>query len=104
MDDKITLLQSGRVKFQFLEYLSANPGINLHELENLSYFACRSIANGAVTSSSTITPRRIEEIDFEEKEARNVDVASGEVEEGAGKEGEEKETIDPTEEEADITT
>lgn len=86
MDDKITLLQSRRVKFQFLEYLSANPGINLHELENLSYFAYRSIANGAVASSSTITPRTVEGINFEEKEARKVDAVSEEVEEGAGKE------------------
>lgn len=52
IDDMITLLQTGKIKFQFLEYLSTNPGINLHELENLAYYAYRTMADGAMPSSS----------------------------------------------------
>lgn len=56
MDDKIMLLQVRRIKFQFLEYLAANPGIGLHELENLSYYAYETIADGAMAFSLTVTP------------------------------------------------
>lgn len=67
IDDKITLLQAGRIKFQFLEYLSANPGISFHELENFSYYAYRTMADGARASSSTVTPATVEGVDFEDK-------------------------------------
>lgn len=56
IDDNIALLQAGRIKFQFLEYLSANSGMSCRELENLLHYAYRSLVDGAMASSSTVTP------------------------------------------------
>lgn len=67
IDDKIKLLQTGKIKFQFLEYLPVNLGVDRHELENLGYYAYRTLADGAMESSSIVTPAAIEGIDFEDK-------------------------------------
>lgn len=95
------LLQSGRIKFQFLEYLVANPVIGFHELENLSYDAYRTMAFRATTSSSTVTPTMVAGIDFENKEAGNISTASAMVETGIGSEGEQKKAAEGVEKETE---
>lgn len=77
IDDMITLLQTRKIKFQFLEYLSTNPGINLHKLENLVYYAYKTMADGAMASSSTVTLVTVEGVDFEGKETGKVNVPEG---------------------------
>lgn len=67
IDNKIKLLQTGRIKFQFLEYLVVNLGVDHHELENLGYYAYRALADGAKASSSIVTPAAVEGMDFEDK-------------------------------------
>lgn len=82
----ITLLQAGRIKFQFLEYLSVNPGINLHELENLAYYAYRTMVNGAM-ASATVTLATVEGVDFEGNEVGKVNTLEGVTKENTGVEG-----------------
>lgn len=102
IDDKIKMLQAGRIKFQFLEYLAANPGVDRHELENLGYYAYRTLADGAMASSSTVTPAAAEGIDFEDKDAEQPVAMGAEVKEGPGVEEAEKGTADVAEEETGI--
>lgn len=58
--------------------------MSCHELENLLHYAYRSLADGPMASSSTVTPTPVKGMDFEEKEAKDVEAAGVEVEEGSG--------------------
>lgn len=86
IDDMIPLLQADRIKFQFLEYLSANPGINLHELENLAYYAYKTMVDGVI-ASATVTPALVEGVDFEDNEVGKVNALEGVTKENTGVEG-----------------
>lgn len=99
INDKIKMLQAGRIKFQFLEYLPANLGIDRYELENLGYYAFRTLADGAMSSSPTVTPIAGEGIDFEEKDVGQLATVGAEIKEGPNAEEAEKDTADVTLEE-----
>lgn len=97
-DDKIKMLQAGRIKFQFLEYLAANLGVDWHELENLGYYAYRTLADGAMASSSTATLATAEGIDFEDKGVEQPVGIGADMKEGPGAEETGKDTADVAEE------
>lgn len=75
------------MKFQFLEYLSANPGISFHELEIILYYAYRTMEDSAMTSTSIVTYATVEGIDFEENEIDNVNAQGMVTKEGTGVKG-----------------
>lgn len=60
------------------------------------------MADGAVASSSTVTPATVESMDFEDKDAEQPGAVRAEDEEGPGTEGAEKETSNTAEKEAEI--
>lgn len=91
IDDKIKMMETGRIKFQFLEYLAANIGIDRHELEKLGYYAYRTLEDGAMASSLTVTPAAVEGMDFEDKDAGQPSAMEEENEEGPEAEETEKE-------------
>lgn len=70
----------------------ANPGINRHELENICYYAYRTLADEAIASSSTVTPPTGERGDFEDTEAEPVAGGGAEKKKGAMAEEREKDT------------
>lgn len=101
IDDKIKILQAGKIKFQFLEYLAGNPGIDRHELEILGYYTYRTLEDGVMASSSTITLAAVKGIDFEDKGTEQPGAMGVEMEEGPRAEEVEKENVDVAEEEAE---
>lgn len=81
IDDKIGHLQSGKIKFQFLEYIATNSGIGLHELENLSYYTYRTFEEGAMAILAVVTPMTLIGVGFEEKESSSATAQGGPAEE-----------------------
>lgn len=79
----------------------ANPGMDWYELENLGYYAYRTLADGAMASSSTMTPAAGEGINFEEKDAGNR-LLGAETEKESEAEGTEKESIVVVEKEGEV--
>lgn len=75
--------------------------MSCHEFENLLHYVYKSLAEGAMASSSTVTPTSVEGMYFEDKEPKNVEAVGGEVEESPGAEGAEKETSDAAEKETE---
>lgn len=80
--------------------MADNLGIDRHELKKLGYYAYRTLVDGAMASSLTVTPVAVEEMDFEDKDAWQPGAIEEEKEEGPEAEGTEKETIGVVEEEA----
>lgn len=70
-------------------------------MENLGCYAYRTLADGAMASSSTVIPTAGEGVDFEENDAGQLKAMEAYKEEGLGAEGTERENVGATKEEAE---